>query len=137
VAPAPSYPGLSNDLEKSLKYGNMTPPSDIKPTLMLDYLSAGVRLAGNLPVLFVNEPMFIASGKNSDLRYNSTYPRWVYDQYRQIISDLAAANQWNYVDLWNAIPPQDFSDNDLHLTAGGEHLLAEKLQPAIRQTACR
>ena len=123
-------------MQKSIRFGDLSTPTDLHSVLLLDHLHAGVVLSGNIPVLFVNEPMFIASGRDSDLNYNSAYPRWAYDQYRAILSSEAAANGWNYADLWNALPQADFSDNPLHLTPAGERLLAQKLQPAVRQAAC-
>lgn len=87
--------------------------------LAFDALSAGVRLAGDVPVLIVNEPMFISSGKNSDLRYNSFYPRWAYDQYRALLSEQAQTNGWRYLDVWSAIAPDEFTDTPVHLTPAG------------------
>jgi hypothetical protein len=136
VAPAAPYAPLSDDVQKTIRFGDLSTPADLRSVLLLDHLRAGVALSGNVPLLFVNEPMFIATGKNSAVNYNSAYPRWAYDQYRQILASEAAANHWNYTDLWNALPQTDFSDNPLHLTPAGEHLLAQHLQPAIRQIAC-
>ncbi|MCZ7670394.1 MAG: hypothetical protein M5U34_26160 [Chloroflexi bacterium] len=48
-------------------------------------------MAGDVPVLLINEPMFISSGRNSDLRYNAFYPRWAYDQYREMLGETAVA----------------------------------------------
>ncbi len=44
-------------------------------------------MAGDVPVLIINEPMFISDGQNSDLRYNSFYPRWAYDQFHRLLND--------------------------------------------------
>lgn len=87
--------------------------------LAFDALSAGVRLAGDVPVLIVNEPMFISSGKNRDLRYNSFYPRWAYDRYRALLNERAQTNGWRYLDVWNAIAPEEFTDTPVHLTPAG------------------
>jgi hypothetical protein len=43
---------------------------------------------------------------------------------------------WNYLDLWDAIPPQYFLDASLHLGAQGERLLIEELNPALLSIAC-
>lgn len=99
--------------------------------LAFDALRAGFVRAGAIPVVLINEPMFIADGANSDIRYNSFYPRWAYDQYRALLSETAAAEGWTYFDLWDAIAPQEFSDTPVHLTAEGSRqfaaLLAEML----------
>ena len=134
--PPGNYTRLSNDLEKSLRFGGMNQPGNIRPTLRLDYLDAGARLSGNIPLVYVNEPIFIATGKNSDIRYNATAPRWAYSQYRSILSRLATARHWDYIDLWNAIPAQDFTDSEVHLSVDGEQLLAKALQPVIQKNAC-
>jgi hypothetical protein len=87
--------------------------------LAFDALTAGVQLAGDVHVLIVNEPMFISPGKNRDLRYNSFYPRWAYDQYRALLREQARANGWRYLDVWDAIPPGEFTDTPVHLTPAG------------------
>jgi len=61
----------------------------------------GLRAAEDTPVLLINEPMLISTGKNSDLRYNFFYPRWAYDQYRQMMAERARSGAWNYLDLWD------------------------------------
>lgn len=127
---------VSNDVSDSIKYLGMD-SGDISPFLMLDYFGAGDAISGNVPILYVNAPMFIASGENSDLRYNASYPRWAYDQYHQIISEHAIDNQWNFLDFWNVIPPKDFIGSQFHLSAEGQQLLAEYLKPAIQQSACQ
>jgi len=127
---------VSNNMRDTIKYFGMT-SGDISPFLTLDYFEAGKEISGDAPILHVNVPMFIATGENSQLRYNSTYPRWVYDQYRQIISEYAIANQWNYLDSWNVIPQAYFIGSDLHLSGEGQQLLAEYLKPAIQQSACQ
>jgi len=99
--------------------------------LVFDVLRAGVARAGDVPVVIVNEPIYISAGRNSDLRYNAFYPRWAYDQYREQLGALAAAEGWTYLDLWDAIPPEAFTDTPVHLTPAGARqfalLLAEKL----------
>lgn len=99
--------------------------------LTFDVLRAGRARAGAAPIVLVNEPMFISDGANSDVRYNSFYPRWAYDQYRSLLGAAAATGGWAYLDLWDAIPPEEFTDTPVHLTPHGTRLLAEMLAPAI------
>ena len=94
---------------------------------------AGVAQAGGVPVVIINEPIFISDGANSDVRYNSFYPRWAYDQYRALLAERAAAEGWRLLDLWDAIPPGEFTDTPVHLTPMGTRLLAEELEPQITQ----
>lgn len=95
--------------------------------LAFDVVRAGMARAGATPVLLVNEPMFIASGENSDIRYNAFYPRWAYDQYREMLAGVAATENWLYLDLWDAVPPEEFTDTPVHLTPEGSRQFAELL----------
>jgi hypothetical protein len=87
--------------------------------LALNTLRAGVQAAGKTPVLFVNEPIMISSGANSDIRYNFYYPRWAYDDYRVLLSDAAASNQWLYFDTWDAVQESEFTNTAVHLSPFG------------------
>jgi hypothetical protein len=124
------------DIGDDLRYRGMEPPEAIKDFLLLSALSAGYALAGPLPILIVNEPMYIARGANTRVRYNDAYPRWAYDQYREALAVQAKSSGWDYLDLWNAIPRKFFLDASLHLGARGERLLIEKLNPALLSIAC-
>ena len=53
---------------------------------------------------FVNEPILISNGLNSDIRYNFFYPRWAYDEYRLQLTEHAAGRNWRYLDLWDLVP---------------------------------
>ena len=125
-------PLRKSDFEADESWQDYETPTNLRPTdLSLDVLAAGLQVAGRVPLLLVNEPMFISSGTNSDLRYNSFYPRWAYDQYRQLLAAAAAGGGWRYLDLWNAIPPDEFTDTPVHLTPAGTRQLATLLSPAI------
>lgn len=103
--------------------------------LALEVLAAGVKLAGGVPLLIINEPMFVSSGENSDLRYNSFYPRWAYDQYRKILNASADNQQWLFWDLWDLVDPEEFTDTPVHLTPEGIQLTAERITQEILQIA--
>jgi len=117
-------------------YHGMQPPDDITNMLLFSALTAGQSIASSVPVLIVNEPIFITNEANGVVRYNLTYPRWVYDQYRQAIASQAQNAHWNYLDLWNTIPPEYFSDAGLHLSAVGERLLIEQINPTLQSIGC-
>jgi hypothetical protein len=87
-------------------------------------LAAGMQAAGT-PVLLVNEPILIARGNNSDIRYDFFYPRWAYDQYRQQLRALSAAQSWDLLDAWDLVPQEQFTNSAIHLTPQGESLLAK------------
>jgi len=100
--------------------------------LAFDVIRAGHELVGDVPLILINEPTFISDGENSDLRYNIWYPRWAYDQYREIYAEEVEANGWVYVDLWDAIAPDEFTDSPVHLTPDGSSQLAEMIEEVIR-----
>ncbi len=121
-----------SDFEPDLSWKDLKTPVPLdEHILTLDVLAAGVERAGDIPVLIVNEPMFISQGQNSHIRYNSFYPRWAYDAYRDLLAQTAAAQGWHYLDLWDAIPPKEFTDTPVHLTPAGTQMLADLLGPEI------
>jgi hypothetical protein len=87
----------------------------------------------NIPVLIVNEPIYIADGVNSNLRYNFWYPRWAYDRYRELMSQAAEDHDWNYLDLWDSIAPEEFTDSPVHLTPRGSAQLASLIVAALNE----
>ena len=99
--------------------------------LAFDVLAAGIERAGGIPIVIINEPIYISDGENSDLRYNAFYPRWAYEQYRAEMVERASAGGWAYLDLWDAIPPEEFTDTPVHLTPEGNRLLSELLAAMI------
>jgi hypothetical protein len=117
-------------------YHGMQPPEDIRDMLLFSALTAGHGIAGPIPVLIVNEPIFIANEANGTVRYNVPYPRWAYDQYREAIISQARNAQWNYLDLWNAVPSEYFFDAGLHLSTVGERILIEQINPTLQSIGC-
>jgi hypothetical protein len=93
--------------------------------LAWEVLEAGSSLAGDTPLLIINEPIYISQGENSDLRYNAWYPRWAYDQYRQLLGNTAEEEGWLYLDLWDRIDPDQFTDSPVHLTPLGSAQLTK------------
>ena len=126
------YSKAQTNLEADQKFHEFEPPVLDKNSLAFNTLETGISIAGDTPVILVNEPMLISAGENSDIRYNFFYPRWAYDQYRSMMSE----NNWDYVDLWDAISANEFTNSAIHLTPLGESQLAEKLTPVIT-AACK
>lgn len=133
-----TYTSLEMDVNSDLvfKKYNLPPPTLNRNLLHFEVLAAGVKMAGNVPVIFLNEPIQIVTGANSDVRYNKMYPRWVYNQYRTLMRAHAAQAGWDYVDQWNIIPPTQFSDTTFHRTTIGEKIFARTLQALILKNAC-
>lgn len=124
---------IVTDPDRTIRF---SPPELDTSRLTLDILAAGHRMIGKLPMLIVNEPIYIATGRNTDVRYNVEYPRWAYDQYRGLLQASAAQDGLPMLDLYNAIPPAEFISSPLHLSAQAEHQLASMLTPAILKIAC-
>jgi hypothetical protein len=133
VYPA-KYDPAQRDFNTDVTFHGRPGPTLDPASLALDVLPAGVQLAGNVPVTFVNEPILISKGKNSDLRYNFYYPRWAYDQYRQIMAGLAQSNGWQYVDLWNLADESQFTNSAIHLTPAAEQTLAARVGQELVST---
>lgn len=126
------YNPRSEDFDEDLSWHDFDEPTDLTTdNLAFDVIQAGIERAGEVPVLLINEPMFISDGENSDLRYNFWYPQWAYDQYRELYSNLADENGWHYLDLWDIIDGAEFTDSPVHLTPAGSQLLSEVLGQAI------
>jgi len=125
------YERAQTDLQVSADFHAIT---NLSEELAIDVLDAGMH-AVPVPTILVNEPMLISNGLNSDVRYNFFYPRWAYDAYRQQIAELATAQNWHYLDLWDLMPASEFTNSAIHLTPSGEMLLANQIAIAI-QTIC-
>jgi hypothetical protein len=130
------YAHAQTDLISDVTYHGMKPPTLDQSKLAFSVLKAGLKAAGNTPVLFINEPILISSGKNSAVRYNFYYPRWVYDQWRQMMTQTAAHQGWIYLDLWNLVPADQFTNSAIHLTPAGDTLMAGRVEQTIAQQSC-
>lgn len=130
------YAPAQTDLEADGSFHDLQPPRLDESRLAFEVLEAGLRAAGETPVLLINEPMLVSTGLNSEVRYNFFYPRWAYDDYRDMMAARAASGEWNYLDLWDLVPPDQFTNSAIHLTPAGEALLAERVRQAIRQEPC-
>jgi hypothetical protein len=129
------YEKTPNDLEDSQNYESFEGPPFPDGALAFDVLGAGVERAGDVPVLLVNEPVFLADGENSDVRYNALYPRWAYDSYRGRLIEAAGANGWHLLDAWDLVDPAEFTDSAVHLTPAGTSQFAEAVAAEIAAVA--
>ena len=129
VAPKP---GLPFPVVRA-RLSNLPFDDPFDTVLAFDVLEAGVQAAGDIPVVIINEPVFISEGENSDVRYNFYYPRWAYDFYRQELQFQAAGKGWYYVDLWDALPATEFTDSAIHYTPLGSRILAQDILGVIEE----
>jgi hypothetical protein len=130
-----NYTPRQEDLSADLAFHNLQPPHLSTSDLAFDALKAGVKMAGDTPILIINEPMFVSQGKNSDIRYNFYYPRWAYDDYRRLLAEQSSANGWHTLDLWDSVDNTEFTNSAVHLTPKGTAQLAERVGQAVLQIA--
>jgi hypothetical protein len=122
------------DFDEDISWGDFATPDTLtRDDLAFDVLTAGIeRLrAKNIPMILVNEPMFISEGQNSDLRYNAFYPRWAYDAYREWLLDFLKQQQIQSLDLWDAVDNTEFTDSPVHLTPKGVEQMSEAIIAAF------
>ena len=125
------YDPPQKDLDADPSFHGLMPPVLESSALALDVLGAGREMADGIPMWIVNEPIYISTGANSDIRYNFFYPRWAYDQYRVLLAEWCRDHSVYYLDAWDAVPAANFSNSAIHRTPEGEALMADRLEAAI------
>ena len=118
------YDAPQNDFAADERFYQFSADDFDGQSLSFDVLQAGIQRAGEVPILVVNEPIFIANGQNSHLRYNFFYPRWAYDRYRVLLREKAFEQDWALLDAWDLAAPAEFTNSAIHLSAAGEEQLA-------------
>ncbi|MEW6094418.1 MAG: hypothetical protein AB1531_10690 [Chloroflexota bacterium] len=130
------YTRAQTDFDTDITYHGQTGPTLDENQLSFDIFDAVLSAAGDIPVILVNEPILISAGENSHLRYNFLYPRWAYDDWRQMMQSMAAARGWNYLDLWNLIPAEQFTNSAIHVTPAAETFVVEQVKLSIQEQIC-
>ncbi|MHC1781346.1 MAG: GDSL-type esterase/lipase family protein [Anaerolineaceae bacterium] len=130
------YQKAETDLKDDASFHGWQSPKLSADGLAWETLDAGMRIAGDIPMILVNEPMLLSTGQNSDIRYNFFYPRWAYDAYRAELTGRAREHGWNLLDLWDLVPAGEFTNSAIHLTPYGETLLAREVADAILKQTC-
>lgn len=132
-----SYEPISDKLvNASLAWLDIKKPVSLEKFLRFDIFDAALAIAGEIPVLVVNNPMYIQNGESLSVRYNSVYPVWAYDQYRDLMQKRSGQSEWSYLDLWDAVPGDLFADSNFHRQPAGDVIIAERLGPAILKLSC-
>lgn len=126
-----TYNRVMEDLPADERFHGWYPGELTRDQLAFDILAGGIRAAGEIPVVLVNEPVYISSGRNSDIRYNFYYPRWAYDDFRTWLRIAAEEEGWEYLDLWQTIQPDAFTDSAIHYDARAAERLSEILSAAL------
>jgi hypothetical protein len=126
------YERAQTDFEADDSFHEFKPPISLQDVLSFDILDAGMS-AAEIPMILVNEPILISNGRNSDIRYNFFYPRWAYDEYRTLLAERARQNRWNYLDSWDLVPMQEFTNSAVHMTPYGESLLTAQVAQELQR----
>ena len=132
-----TYNRLVVDLPNDDTFQGLGPGELIVDDLAFDVLAAGIEQAGDVPVLLVNEPIFISQGTNSDIRYNSYYPRWAYDEYRHMLAEQCVTEGWDLLDLWDFLSSREFTKSAIHYSPEGVEQVSDLLSVTILQRANR
>jgi len=130
-----TYDPPQENLANDQTFQGLQPPRLFLQDLSMEVLSAGHTLSGGVPIIFVNEPIFRSHGENSEVRYNFFYPRWAYDQYRQLLMQTCQAESWQCLDEWDLVPSNEFTNSAIHMTSHGTQLLANEIENAILSQA--
>lgn len=99
--------------------------------VMIDAFAAGHAMADDVRMLIVNEPIYISHEQTARFRYNTLYPRWAYDSYRELLMQETDARAWEYLDLWNLIDRGEFTDSPVHITPQAAREVATALIKAL------
>lgn len=132
----PDYTPAAWDLEDNQNYGKYEPSSLPEKEMLYQALPAAKDILGDIPLLLVNEPIMISTGKNSDIRYNYFYPRWAYDQYRESLSEISDESQISLIDTWDWVDATRFTNSAIHMNAEAEKAFAKRLSEQLISGLC-
>jgi hypothetical protein len=130
------YPGpsvTSQPIRAIAEINSTLPGYGTMPNRQWELLRAGQQMAreANVPLLIVNEPMYVGSGPNSEVNYNSFYERALYDRFRTALTGFTQQYALPYLDLWNVLPPEDFANTSLHYNLDGNRAVAQAVWQAL------
>jgi hypothetical protein len=116
---------------QSLAYHGIAPDTLDREDLAIQVLTAGMAEAGQVPVLLINEPIQKLPEAEQAGYYNNRYPQWAFDAYRQILAQEAAQAGWSWVDFWELLPSDVFTDSAIHYSPQGVAAVVEALAAAL------
>ncbi len=125
----PGQPVMSLPIREVAEINSTLPGYDRFPNRQWDLLLAGQRIAreAGVPLLIVNEPIYIGGGPNSNVNYNSFYERDLYDRFRAAMMNFTQQHSMAYLDRWDFLPPDEFSNTSLHYNLEGNRKVAEEV----------
>ncbi len=127
------YNPATRDFEADdLAFYDFEPGSLEEDRLVLDVIIKAIEINSDIQFVVINEPILVSQGLNSNVRYNFYYPRWAFDQYREIMQSEMDKHGIEYYDFWDIVPEQNFTNSAIHLNLEGEVILADKVTAIIR-----
>lgn len=133
VAPRPNTFAPDDNIQSvNLMHLSLWPEKKfVAEDLSLDIVKVGIQTAESqgVPVLLVNEPIF--RSETDPQRWNRRYPHWAFASYRDVMNETTAREGWHYADFWDAVPPDQFTDTEFHLTPAATCAYARKLQEPL------
>jgi hypothetical protein len=126
------YDAPQNNFEENYSFHDLTFPTLNEANLAFEVIDVAKEMIGEVPLIIVNEPILISEGENSDIRYNFFYPRWAYDQYREIMNQNAATDEWKYIDLWDVVANNEFTNSAIHVSPAGIDIITEKITNELK-----
>lgn len=121
------YQAAARDLEADDSFADIADHELREKDLDLEVITTFVEKNPDIDVIIVNEPILISQGANSDIRYNFYYPRWIYDQYRALMATTFEEKGIKYIDLWDSVPEEYFTNSAIHYNAQGVDILIDNL----------
>jgi hypothetical protein len=133
----PGDPVNQLPIQATAEINSSLPGYQTFPNRQWDLLLAAQQMAQarGIPLLIVNEPTYIGSGPNADVNYNSFYERALYDRFRAAMTMFVQQHGLAYLDLWNSLPPEDFSNTSLHYNLAGNQRVAQELMQQFQTLA--
>ena len=107
------------------------------PNATWAWLDVGCRHALNngTQLMLINRPIMV--GEGAEEVYNTLYGVALYDAYRDALITYAAEHGIAYSDLWDVIPPENYTDTPLHADAEGYGILAADVAVLLDSGAWR
>lgn len=125
------------EVPESARYTDDMPGFNPMPNATWGTLIAGCRMAAehDARLVLVNGPILIGEGGSADVNYNSLFERALYDRYHEALADFTAGNGLLYIDVWDVIPREHFTDTPQHADREGFALVTEALEGPLTDYA--
>ncbi len=123
---------IQREIEREETFDISSVVEDID-TAGFSIINAIIERAGGVPVVVINVPIFITPFEEANPGYYNFFSaREVYNEYRDMMAAAAEEYHWNYIDLWQAIQPEEFTDSQLHYSPAGARQYRDALIGPLR-----